>query len=159
MVCAATTNPSHRESQNIASPKTSARGDIPISPRLPSAPIRPTSQDTPTPDPARATYLPINGSSAFELSLTRPFASVALAVLISPLAVRTGTVKSRVSAGGWETWRRDVKKRLQCGKGDEVSMWAERTLSAGDEQNGENEAKGGMTTVLKETSEGPTTGI
>jgi hypothetical protein len=64
-----------------------------------------------------------------------------------------------VSAGGSDTWRRDVKKRLQCGKGDDVSMWAERTLSAGDEQNGENEAKGGMTTVLQETSEGPTTGI
>lgn len=43
-----------------------------------------------------------------------------------------------------------MKKRLQCGKGDEVSMRALRTLSAGDEQNGENEAKGGMMTVLQE---------
>jgi hypothetical protein len=86
------------------------------------------------------------GSSAFELAVTTPFAgSVAFPTLMTTwLATRTGTVKSRTSAGGWETWRSEEKKRLQWGKGEDVSIIAERMLLAGEEQKGENEANGGM---------------
>jgi len=100
---------------------------LPMSPRLPSIPIRPVSQRIPTPVPARLTALTATKSST----------------LVSDVMSPEGN--SVVKAGGSVILSNARKKRLHCGNDPAVDMdtssWSERDEDA--EQKVEKAPNGG----------------